>query len=416
MADSGAITIPPEDPVGSRGGGAGPFSWVAAAAALLGAIFAGVSTADFIEHLDRQVHSIHCSFVPGAGADLGENGCRAVMMSPYSSVLRDRIWGGLPISLLALAVFAYLFQRAVRLALARNVTRRDTAYFALAAALPVLMSLIYGYLSMVKVGDVCKLCVGIYVSSAVLFISALVAYAQSPKVDGGGFDFGHFGVGFLEGCGYVVVMVGLYFSMAPQSAKPLEGCGSLVKPEDPAGIMLRLEAAKDGLPSIEVLDPLCPACRNFDARLKASGLDQKLAMQSVLFPLDSSCNWMVKTTIHPGACAVSEAMLCDREGARKILDFAFEHQKELTDLAKEGDKELRARLVQEFPSVKNCLGTSVVTNKLNKSLRWAVANALPVLTPQVFIGGRRVCDEDTDLGLEFTVGRLITAAYSEKGQ
>ena len=64
-----------------------------AIAALLGLIFAGVSTSDFIEHLDRQVHSIHCSFIPGAAKELGDNGCKAVMMSVYSSVLRTSLWG-----------------------------------------------------------------------------------------------------------------------------------------------------------------------------------------------------------------------------------------------------------------------------------------------------------------------------------
>ena len=36
--------------------------------ALAGLVFAGVSTYDFVQHLDRQVHSLHCSFIPGAGA------------------------------------------------------------------------------------------------------------------------------------------------------------------------------------------------------------------------------------------------------------------------------------------------------------------------------------------------------------
>ena len=48
-------------------------------AAIAGLAFAGVSTADFIEHLDRQVHSIHCSFIPGAAKEV-ENGCKTVMM------------------------------------------------------------------------------------------------------------------------------------------------------------------------------------------------------------------------------------------------------------------------------------------------------------------------------------------------
>src|SRR5438094_4434548 len=77
---------------------------VALLASLAGCAFAAMSTSDFMQHLDRQVHAIHCSFIPGAGSELGESGCRTVMMSPYSSFFREAVWGGIPISLWALAV------------------------------------------------------------------------------------------------------------------------------------------------------------------------------------------------------------------------------------------------------------------------------------------------------------------------
>ena len=35
------------------------------------------------------------------------------------------------------------------------------------------------------------------------------------------------------------------------------GCGQLAQTEDPAGIMIDLETTASGIPSIEVLDPLC---------------------------------------------------------------------------------------------------------------------------------------------------------------
>src|SRR5262245_6824491 len=104
-----------------------PWLYATAGAAVLGATFAAVSTHDFITHLDRQVHAIHCSFIPGAGNNLGESGCRTVMLSPYSSLFRTSMWGGLPISLLALAVFSYLVCRALDFALRKEgVTKRDT--------------------------------------------------------------------------------------------------------------------------------------------------------------------------------------------------------------------------------------------------------------------------------------------------
>lgn len=387
-----------------------PFAWTVAAAALLGAVFSGLSTSDFVKHLDRQVHSIHCSFIPGAGAELGESGCRTVMLSPYSSLLRGSMWGGLPLSLLAFAVFAYLVMRASRLALAPAPSRHDTTFLLAATALPVAMSLLYGAVAVIKIGAVCKLCVGVYLSSGVAFAAAIGAFWKSERPVDAVPPRRLWARWFAEGCGYVAVLVLAYVLFAPTTGKPAEGCGTLAKPDDPAGIMLRLGTAQGGTPSIAVIDPLCPSCRNFDARLRASGLIDRLQLDTVLFPLDATCNWMVKESLHPGACAVSEAMLCDKAGAAAILDYAFGHQDELREEAKDDEPKLRRRLEAAFPRVKGCLGTPAIRAKLNRSLRWAVANSLPVLTPQLFVADRRVCDEDTDLGLEFTVGQMLAAA------
>ena len=56
------------------------------------------------------------------------------------------------------------------------------------------------------------------------------------------------------------------------------------------------------------------------------------------------------------------------------------------------------------------MGTAVARNKMVRSLRWAVANALTVMTPQLFVNGKRLCDEDTDLGLEYTLSRMTGGA------
>jgi uncharacterized membrane protein len=382
-----------------------------AAAAVAGLAFAGVSTADFIEHLDRQVHSIHCSFIPGAGKDLTDNGCKTVMMSTWSSVFRSSMWGGLPIGLLAVATFAYLAMKQLQVALARETNRHQTFFLVVAWLLPALMSAIFGTIAITQIGAVCKLCVGIYVSSAVGLVAAIVAHVQAAKTDDPA-PWATWGVWFGEGVVYVGVMVLFYVLFAPQAPKSAEGCGTLVKRDDPAQVFIRMSSS--GTPSIAVLDPLCPACKGFDERIHNSGLDQTLAIDAVLFPLDSTCNWMVKDSMHPGACAVSEAMLCalqeSSEASLKVLDWAFANQERLRADAKPGDAGVRAEIERTFPRVKGCLGSAQIKNKVNKSLKWAVANALPVLTPQLFVGDKRVCDEDTDLGLEYTVSQMLASS------
>ncbi|MFH1809100.1 MAG: vitamin K epoxide reductase family protein [Pseudomonadota bacterium] len=381
--------------------------WVLAAAALFGATLSAVSTADFVQHLDRQVHSIHCSIIPGAGQSFADSGCKAALMSPYSSVLRTTLWGGLPIALLALAVFAYLVYRAVDFSLRPQITRRETMFLIAATGLPVAMSAIYGTISATRVGALCSVCLGMYLSSALALAAAVFAHRQASAAPLDGQGQKPFLRWFGEGVLFVCVLGGLHLALAPTSERSLKGCGTLVKKDDPARVLLHLGGRHQGVDSVAVMDPLCAACKGFDGRLAQSGLRDRLNLRTVLMPLDSSCNWMVKQSVHPGACAVSEAMLCDAERAEEVLSYAFEQQADLIALARKDEKALRTQLENRFPHVKGCLGTPAIKNKLNKSLRWTVANALPVLTPQLFVGDTRVCDEDTDLGLEFTVAALL---------
>jgi len=395
---------------GGGGGGSGAMKValiVVALASLAGLVFSMTSSGDFIEHLDRQVHSIHCSLLPGAKAEVGESGCRTVMMSPYSSVMRTSMWGGIPIALLSVATFAYLIMRSLGMLLSKTTTRKETLFLIAATGLPSVMSIIFGSIAMNKLGAACTMCIGIYVSSAIASIAAIIAHVTAGPSDGSS-SIGLWARWFGEGCVYVFTLVFFYVIFAPTSPKSAEGCGTLVQKEDPAGIFITMSKGA-GVPGLAVLDPLCPACKGFDERIRTSGIDQRVALQTVLFPLDSTCNWMVKESLHPGACAVSEAMLCDKDGALEVLDWAFANQERLRTTAKTDEAAVRKEIETKFPKVKGCLGSAPIKNKVNKSLRFAVANALPLLTPQLFIGDRRVCDEDTDLGLEFTVEKMLAA-------
>ena len=378
-------------------------------AALVGVFFAGRSTSDFVAHLDRDVHAIHCSLSPGAVATVGHSGCRAVMLSPYSSFFRADLWGGLPVSLWAIAVFAFLAYRAAHLVARGRPTREEGAFLIAATLLPCLMSVVYAHIAINRVGEVCTTCTGIYIASGLSLLGAIATMVVAVPKQPDGRGVGRFAFGVGEGTAFVAVMSLVYLGFVPDAGagRGPAGCGVLVQPDDPAGIMVRLSPKPGGVPSIEVLDPLCPSCRAFDDRLATSGLGEKLDLRAVLFPLDADCNWMVKQSLHPGACAVSEAMLCSPQLAPDILKWAFASQEKLIETARRDPKGFRAVVEHQFPAVKGCIGTAQAKNKLVKSLRWAVANALPVLTPQLFVNGKRMCDEDTDLGLEFTLSRML---------
>ena len=38
-----------------------------------------------------------------------------------------------------------------------------------------------------------------------------------------------------------------------------------------------------------------------------------------------------------------------------------------------------------------------------------VSNQLPVLAPQLYVAGVKLCDEDVDLGLSFALSRMLSA-------
>jgi hypothetical protein len=52
------------------------------------------------------------------------------------------------------------------------------------------------------------------------------------------------------------------------------------------------------------------------------------------------------------------------------------------------------------------MASRATEQRLNRQLHFAAANAIAVSTPQVFIEGQRLCDEDIDMGLMFALHQL----------
>lgn len=383
-------------------------------AALLGLLFAGASTLDFVQHLDRQVHELHCSFAPGLiAADKESTGCQVTLLSPYSSLLRTSLWGGIPISLPAMAVFAFLAFRAVELIVADPARRRTAAAIALATtAVLVIASLIMGWLAFTELHAACKLCIGIYMSSGLALIMALLARRSaraepaSPPHEARKLWLAAAGQAFA----FVTLPVVVYALLVPDYTRYIGSCGALAEPEDPYSVMVPLGPQGD-VPAIEVFDPLCPSCRGFEERLQASGQDRLLRRRGVMFPLDSECNWMVPTSLHPGACRVSKAVLCAANvpaiGPDAVIAWAFEQQEALLAAGKQDPAGVSRMIAARFPELGACVESAAADSRLNKSLRWAVKNQLSVMTPQLFVAGVKLCDEDSDLGMDYTLHHML---------
>ncbi len=398
-----------------------PGTVIVALAALAGLFFAAFSTYDFVQHLDRQVHGIHCSFIPGLEeADAsGSTGCHVTLMSPYSSVLRASIWGGLPISLPAMGVFAFLLFYALALPLlGRQRDERATLFLLLGTAVPVLTSLVMGYLSLVTLDAACKLCIGIYTSSLAAFVGAILLYRGARRTErpADPVGWGRLGIAFAVGCLFVLIPAGVYAMGAPPFERYIGECGRLeTMPSEDLLVPLGPQAATVNV--VEVFDPLCPACKGFEERFGAQAASAEVNRRVLLFPLDDECNWMVDDAIHAGACAISEAVICADDSAavspEEVIAWAFENQETIRTGA-EADPDSAAQAArQKFPALAECIGSPQARAQLNNGLRFAVDNQMPIITPQVFVNGLRMCDEDTDLGMDFALRRLIDRAQAD---
>jgi uncharacterized membrane protein len=405
-------------------------------ASLLGLVFAGLSSLDYTQHLDRQIHDVHCSYIPGLGAEQSaDNACRVAMYSPYAALFRDRFWGGVPISLFALGAFGFFAAFSLYVLLAgRAAPRRALLFLAFFGTTPLLVSILMATISALRLGHFCKTCVGIYVSSFLLAAASIAGYVgdrgdqplSRPRVprtlpddpvstvadpeplfrpDGP--------IWLLPAWALALALLAgipsmLYVAALPSYASYITGCGKLEKPAAPPNTTVHVAYAGATQPATMFVDPLCPTCKAFHQRLVTEGLLDRLDITLVLFPLDSDCNWMLDRAVHPGSCAVSKAILCSDHRAMRVLEWAYDHQEEILGAAKAGAGvvNVRAMIKDRWPGLDACIDSKETKMRLDRMLRYIVDNHLPVSTPQMFLGETRLCDEDTDMGLAYTIRRL----------
>lgn len=394
------------------------FFGVAALGALLGLIYSGTSTVDFIAHLDRQLHPVTCTLLPGMSEpsrlDPSSEGCKVALFSPYSSFFRDKYWGGIPYSLLAMGLFGFAFILALwAIATGRGHEIGPSLFMLFSGVVAAVVSIVFFFISIGKLHTVCTTCVGTYISSAVLLVGGVLAFlgsASDRKVSnetasGVGIKMGILAV---EMGAAVLVPVVVYLATLPPYERYVTSCETLKSTEDRAGSLLSI-GGKDGrTEALLVLDPLCPACKAFHRRLGETRYAKDFAYKLLLLPLDSECNWMLKDSMHPGSCLLSKALYCAGDRVNSVLEFIFENQEQLRmdGIGKRQDQ-IRAKIVEAFPNIKDCLDLPDTAIRLNKALHWAVKNSMPVLTPQLYLNGKRLCDEDTDLGLEYSLAQLL---------
>jgi uncharacterized membrane protein len=381
------------------------------AAAVLGLIFAAYSTYDYAQHLDRRVHAVHCSFIPGAPASGDDdNACKAALFSPYSAIFRQTYWGGIPISLFAVGAFSFFAAFGAYLLFARErVPRVAYLFLGLTGLTPLVASMVMFSISAIKLHSFCKLCVGIYVSSIGIAVSAVLSLIHWRRTAPSGPTF--LFPAWLAGLGVATLLPALvYTASLPDYRSYLTSCGTVKLKPEAHNALLKLPTARPAQRVTLFEDPLCPSCKAFHQRLVVDDVFEKLDVTLVLFPLDTTCNWMLDRSLHPGACLLSGAVLCAGQNARAALEWAYDNQDDLRDIGKESPDRLKQKVAERFGTeVASCAVDKKTTVRLNQHLHYAADHHIPVSTPQMILDERRVCEEDTDLGLKYTLAELAPA-------
>jgi uncharacterized membrane protein len=330
---------------------------VALAAAVLGIVFAGYSTYDYAQQLDRQVHAVHCSFIPGAPVSTdADNPCKTALFSPYSAIMRATYWGGVPISLFGLGAFAFFVGFAAYLwAGDRRLPRSAYPTFVALAFGPVAASIVMFAISMTHLHVLCKLCVGIYASSFLLLVFAVLgmrAHTLEGRAAGGdGAGTGWWTpVASLVALGVCALAPAVvYVGLLPDYRPLLDKCGKLVTTSDPHHGLLKIPTAHATRAVTLFEDPLCPTCKAFHERLVDEGMFEQLDVTLAMFPLDSECNWMLDRSLHPGACVLAKAVICGgNQKARAVLEWAYDQQESLRELGKQGAGPLTGKIAERW--------------------------------------------------------------------
>jgi hypothetical protein len=332
------------------------------------------------------------------------------MYSPYSAILKEQYWGGIPISLFALGAFAFLTGFALYLLLSGPRAPRSTVvFFAVVSLTPLVVSAVMFTISVTKVGALCKTCVGIYAASFLLAAGGVFGLTTAPRFEARGAPLAAaLPLAWLVLLALTTLVPAVvYASAVPDHRAYLTQCGELKQPVEKHDALVKLRTPSSIQPATLFEDPLCPTCQAFHDRLVGEDVFDKLDVRLVLFPLDSECNWMLDAPLHPGACIVSKAVLCGADRAREVLEWAYDEQVYLTRAGKAGPGVLKEVIRRRWgESLTACLDQRETELRLNQHLHFASDNSIPVSTPQAYLGKRRICDEDTDIGLRYTLAEL----------
>jgi len=313
--------------------------------------------------------------------------CDSAAKSDFSAI------AGLPIAVLGAAFYASLL---VLLPLGRFAANRGFGRVPdvmLGASIgSVAYSMFLLGVSLLALGKLCPLCMGLYLINLGLFLTAWLSHPEGRR--GALATLPSLWRRF-ETWLAVVLVAGAVFGFqnlyARQARATRQASRALLPNAGPPITLDLAEATAHGPPDaaltvVEFSDFQCPYCRKLAEALKVAA--ERHGSVRIIFrhyPMDSSCNRAVEGKFHEFACGAAKAALCaDAQGRLWAMhDVMFENQRSLSP----GDLIQHARTAGlDTATFATCLEAPETTARLERDL--ARAQSLDLKgTPSWFVNG-----------------------------
>ena len=261
--------------------------------------------------------------------------CDAAAKSDFSQI------GDLPVSVLGAAFYAALLVILPlgRFGGARGFSRIGDVVFGGGIG-AVVYSVFLLAVSLLTLGKLCPLCMGLYVVNLGLFLTAWLAHPDGRR---GAFSAllrlwrrfeAWLSIGLMVGA--VLLFQGLY----ARQAKEARAASRALLPGNGPPVALDLDEATAHGPTdaamtiVEFSDFQCPFCgRLSEALAAAAKAHGNVRIVFRHYPMDSACNPVVQGKFHEFACGAAKAAVCAEQQGKfwEMHDRLFANQKDLSE-------------------------------------------------------------------------------------
>ena len=373
---------------------------------ILGAVGLGICLYLYSFHIELLMGEIKSG--PLCGADNGL-GCHSVAAGPYSSMF------GIPLALWGVIFFSTLaLLGAGGVIFWRDSGRVFLRWVFFLAVFGLAFDLYLAYTMIFRIQAICWLCAATYAINFLIIIVLVKGVWKEPRPrislhaifpgteEAQGIDLYYRNVikGLLVGGILFAAITGiagsqfLSKSLTENDRERLVNIKKNLSQQKPTVIEVKnrpVMGADDATVTVvEFSDFLCPFCAKASRYIKltASGTHDTTRFVFRHYPLDKSCNRILRSDVHPGACLLAEGAVCAHEQDKfwEYHDIAFETEGRISRSVVMDNAATIGLNLGEF---KRCLdsgrGLRVVREDIEAALNAGIKS-----TPTLLINGRQL--------------------------